>query len=60
MTSSQRKRGELVPKLNCWAANQQEHSSREATKNAVSCLEEEVAEMEGYKVTSGGLVTLRR
>lgn len=55
MTSSQRKRGELAPKSNCWAVKQQEHSSRQATKNAVSSLEEEVGEREGYKVTSAGL-----
>lgn len=32
MTSSQRKQGELVPKLNCWVANRQEHSSRQSYK----------------------------
>lgn len=47
MTSSQRKQREPVPKLNCWVADQQEYSSKQATKNAVSCLEEEVAEREG-------------
>ena len=46
--------------MNCWIANQQVQGSRQATQYVVSCLEEEVGEMEGYLATSSGLGNIGR